>query len=79
MKSNKHTPCPLSTYVHILETKHVNRDLVLWKSVLTSLLLIKVTMTSRKMTSKGQQHCPIDQLFSDCEEFGHSEGSLGIG
>ena len=79
MKSNKHTSCPLSTYVHILETKHVNRDLVLWKSVLTSLLLIKVTMTSRKVTSKGQQHCPIDQLFSDCEEFGHSEGSLGIG
>lgn len=43
MKSNKHTPCPLSTYVHILETKQVNQDLALWKSVLTSLLLIKVT------------------------------------
>ena len=79
MKINKYTPCPLSTYVHILETKHVNQDLVLWKSVLTSLLLIKVTMTSRKVTGKGQQHCPTDQLFSDCEGFGHSEGSLGIG
>ena len=29
--------------IHILETKQVNRDLVLWKSVLASLLLIKVT------------------------------------
>lgn len=79
MKSNKHSPCPLSTYVHILETQQVNQDLALWKSVLTSLLLVKVTAwLPEKWPAKANNTVQLTSYFQTVKDLVTVKGLWGL-